>query len=129
MKLGTSVRAVVFLAVLGWAGYTIVSITWSYFTVQEFVEKALRDASARHRAAFVTGSQVAVDSLASSVRSAILLAALHEGLQFGEGDVSVSANSAGLSATVRWSYPVVRYEGDDILVVPMWVKRSIVVTP
>ena len=129
MKLGTSIRAVVFLAVLGWAGYTIVSISWSYFTVQEFVEKALRDASSRHRAVLATGNQMAVDSLSSSVRSAILLAALHEGFHLAEGDVSVSADSAGFSATVRWSYPVVRYGDDDYLVVPMWVKRSVVVAP
>ena len=129
MKVGTWIRAVVLLAVLGWAGYTVAGISWSYFTVQEFVEKALRDASTRHRAAFATGTQLAVDSLAASVRSAILLAALHEGLQLGEGDVGVSANSVGLSATVRWSYPVLRYGGDDILVVPMWVQRSFAVTP
>jgi hypothetical protein len=129
MKLGTWARWAVFLVVLGWIGYTVAGMGWSYFTVQELVDTALRDASDRHRAAFAAGSQIAVDSLTSSVRSGILLGALHEGIGIDAGDVGVSANSVGLSAVVRWNYPVVRYGRDEVLVVPMSVSRSLAVAP
>ena len=129
MRLGRWIRVAIVLIVLGWVGYTVAGVGWSYFSVQELVEKTLRDASDRHRAAFAAGTQIAVDTLTITVRSAILLAALHEGILMREADVRVSANSAGLSATARWSYPVVRYAGDDILVVPMWVQRTIVIPP
>ncbi len=129
MRLGSWIRWIVILAGLGWAGYTVAGAGWAYFTAQEVVEKALRNASARHRATFATGSQVAVDALAASVRADILLAALHEDLRMTEGDVTVSANSAGFSAAIRWPYPVISYRGRDILVVPMSVQRSIALTP
>lgn len=129
MRLGSWIRWIIFLAVLSWAGYTVAGAGWSYFAAQEVVDTALRNASARHRAAFATGSQVAVDALAASVRADILLAGLHEGLRMEEGDVTVSANSAGFSATIHWSYPVISYKNRDILVVPMSVQRSTVSTP
>jgi hypothetical protein len=129
MRLGRVVSWVVVLAVLFWAGYTAVGAGWSYLTAQELVDKALRDASARHRAAFATGSQTAVDTLTGTVRATILLAAARDGLRMREEDVAVSANAAGFLASVRWSYPIITYQGYDILVVPLFVQRSVSMTP
>ena len=129
MRFRSFLRWVIVVVVLCGGGYMAADIGWNYYTVQELVDKALRDASARHRAAFMTGSQIAVDSLAGFARSAILLAALHEGVRMEEKNVSVSANAAGFSATARWSYPVISYQGTDVLVVPMSVRRSLIVAP
>ena len=129
MRLGSLLRWLIFLAVLGRAGYTVASIGWSYYSTQEIVDKALHDASARHRAEFLVGNQVAVDALARTVRSAIVLEALHEGLRLAEGDVDVVANQAGLSATVRWSHPIVTYGDADLLIVPLSMHRSLLVAP
>jgi Kef-type K+ transport system membrane component KefB len=129
MSLGRVIRWVLVLAIIGWVAYSAAGAAWSYFSAQEVVEKALRDASERHRVAFAMGTQAAVDSLTSTVRVAILLGAIHEGLLIEEKDVTVSANSAGFVASARWSYPVVSYEKWNILVVPLSVHRSVVLAP
>ena len=46
-----------------------------------------------------------------------------------ESDVQVSASAVGITATVRWSYPIVTQGGQDFLVVPMSIHRSMVPTP
>lgn len=129
MRFSTFARWVIVLGVLVWAGYTVAAASWNYLTTQEIVDKALREASGRHRAAFAIGSQIAVDALDTHVRNSILLDARHGGIPLQQEDVSVSANSAGLSATVHWSFPVITYQGRDIVVVPLSMQRSFVATP
>jgi hypothetical protein len=129
MRFSTFARWVIVLGVLAWAGYTVAAAGWNYLTTQEIVDKALREASGRHRAAFAIGSQIAVDALDTHVRNAILLDARHGGIPLDAEDVSVSANSAGISATVHWSFPVITYRGQNILVVPLSLQRSFVATP
>jgi hypothetical protein len=129
MRLLTLVRWVIVLGILAWAGYTVAGAGWNYLTAQEIVDKALREASGRHRAAFAIGSQLAVDALDTHVRNSILLDARHGGIPLQEEDVTVSANSAGISATVHWSFPVIAYQGRNILVVPLSIQRSFVASP
>ena len=124
MRLGSLIRWLAFLVLICWAGYTLAGAGFSYYSAQEIVDKALRDAAARHRAAFLTGSQMAVEALAGSVRSAIILNALHDGMRLDEGDVSVAARATDLSATVRWAYPIITYGGREVLVVPMSIRRT-----
>lgn len=124
MRLRRVILWVLFLGALGWVGQTVATAGWSYFAVQEVVDKALREASARYRSALTAGTQRALDELMADVRKSILSAARREDLSVQEGSVSVAATSAGISATVRWSYPVVTYAGRDILVVPMSIQRS-----
>ena len=127
MRLSTFVRWVVVLALLGWAGYTVAGAGWTYWAVQESVDKVLGEAFSRHRAALATGTQT--DVMGRDVRGAIALNARRDGLSVQDGDIQVSANAAGISATVRWSYPVISFGGSDILVVPMSIQRSFVATP
>jgi hypothetical protein len=129
MSLGRLLRWVFVLAILGWVAYSAAGAAWSYFAAQELVDKALRDASEQHRVAFAKGNQAAVDSLTSNVRAAIQLGAMREGILIEEKDVTVSANAAGLVASARWSYPVVSYKNWDILVVPLSIRRSVVLVP
>ncbi|HYV01689.1 MAG TPA: hypothetical protein VEM93_05045, partial [Actinomycetota bacterium] len=70
-----------------------------------------------------------LDALTSEVRNSIVIASRRELFPVQDENVSVSANSAGISATVKWSYPVVSYGGRDVLVVPMSVQRSLVPSP
>ena len=129
MRLWTFVRWVIVLGVLAWAGYAVAGAGWSYFATQEVVEKALREGTTQHRTAFATGNLLAVDALVNSVRASILVGTRHDGLRVQEGDVRVSANSAGMSAAVRWSYPMLTYRGSEILVIPLSIERSLVVSP
>jgi hypothetical protein len=127
MRLARVVRWVVVLGVLGWVAYIVAGVGWNYFATQEVVDKALRDASARHRAIFSTGTQTNVTTYVDSIRAAILYGALHEGLAIDENEVMVSANQAGLSAAVSWSYPIITYQGDAYIVMPLSIHRSIVI--
>jgi len=127
MRLARVVRWVVVLGVLGWAGYLAASVGWNYLATQQVVDQALLEASAQHRAIFSTGTQTNIATYINSIRAGILYRALHEGLAIDENDVMVSANQAGLSATVHWSYPVIAYRGDAYIVMPLSVHRSIVI--
>ncbi len=128
MRFSTFARWIIVLGVLGWAGYTVAGAGWSYLAIQEIVDKALREASSRHRIAFATGSQTSVDALDALVRDSILLDARHGGFPLQKEDVSVSANSVGMSAAVHWTYPLISYQGRDMLVIPLSLQRSFVPT-
>ena len=98
MRLSTLIRWAIFLAVLVWAGYTVAGAGWTYYAIQENVDKVLREASSRYRTALQTGTQT--DSMARDVRGAIALNARRDGLAVQEADIQVSASGAAISATV-----------------------------
>jgi len=127
MKLATLLRWIIGLGALGWAGYVIAGAGWSYFTTQEIVDQVLRDVFSRSRSARGAGTQpVAVTDY---VRTAITLGAQREGMPVQESDVTVSVNDSKVSAVVHWPYPVISFRGNDILVIPMSIERSIVAPP
>jgi len=126
VRIWTLVRWVIFIAVLGWVGYSVAGAGWSYFATQELVDKTLLEASTRYRAS-IPGSQAS--TLATYVRNSIVTAARRDGLSIQAADVDVSTSPRVISATVRWSYPAISYQGVGLLVVPMSVKRSYVTTP
>jgi hypothetical protein len=127
MRIWSLARWVIVLALIGWSGYTLAGAGWTYFATQELVDQVLREASSRYRTAIATGSEM--DGVVNHVRNSIILNARRDGLLLQEGDVQVLANSAGISATVRWPHPILTYGTDDLLVVPMSIRRSYVVAP
>lgn len=128
MRFRTFVFWVLVLGALGWVGYTVAAAGWSYFATQELVDKTLREVLARHRSAMTAGTQRAVDELVADARRSIVASARREDLPIQDGSVSVARTSAGISATVRWRYPVVVY-GWEVLVVPMSIQRSFIPPP
>src|SRR5262245_40249977 len=129
MRLRTLILWLVFLVAFGWFTYTVALAGWSYFITQETVDKALREATGRHLAALASGSPRALERLAADVRYSILLGARREGLPILEENVHVSANSAGVTARVRWLYRVFGLDERDILVVPIAIQRSFTPPP
>jgi len=129
MRFRTFIRLVVFLGALGWIGYTGANAGWSYFATQEIIDRALRESFGRHRSALASGTQTGLDALAGDVLNGIVLASRRDGFPIQDRDVSVSATSAGISAVVNWSYPVITFEGREILVVPMTIRRSFAPPP
>jgi hypothetical protein len=129
MRLFRVLGWVIFLGVIGWASYSAVGAGWSYFVAQELVDKALREASARHRVAYATRTEAGIAGLTTAVRDSIIQAARHEGLVLDEDDVMVTTDSAGFSASIRWSYPVISFQGRDVFVIPLSLQRSTVVVP
>ena len=127
MRLSSLARWIVVLGLLGWCGYTTAGAGWTYFATQEIVDKALLDAANRYRGAMSTATSTG--ALTGYVRNSIVLNARRDGLTVQESDVQVSASPVGISATVRWAYPIVTHGGQNLLVVPMSIQRSIVPTP
>ncbi len=127
MRFSSVARWIIVLGILGWCGYTTAGAGWSYFSTQEVVDKVLVEASNRYRSAL--NSEAATSGVTAYVRTAIVTIARRDGLPIQESDVHVSASSKGISATVRWSYPIITQGGQDLLVVPMSIQRSIVPTP
>jgi hypothetical protein len=129
MRLRTFVLSVVFLAAFGWVAYTVALVAWNYYETQALIDKVLWEESGKYKTARATGTADALDKLTRSVRSSVLLAARREGFPVSENDVDVSINSAGIGVAARWSYPVLSYRDNAILVVPISVQRSLVASP
>ena len=122
--MGTFLRWLIFLGIFAWAAYSLSLAGWSYFKTDEVVEQALRESLGRHRSAMTSGSGLA--EVAADIRASIVRAARKEGLAIDNGNVEVSADRAMLSATVRWSYPLISYGDRDMLLVPLSVQRSVI---
>ena len=65
MRFETFVRGVVFLAALGWAGYTVADAGSTYFMMGGIVDKALTETSARYRISLVSGTPPAAVVMAA----------------------------------------------------------------
>lgn len=129
MRVRTFVTWLVFLAAFGWVAYTVAFAGWNYFSTQAMIDKVLWEATGRYKIALAMGTPAALDKLVAEVRSSIVYAARREGLPIQEENVSVSVNSAGILVTARWFYPIIRYEGRELLVVPISAQRSFVPPP
>jgi hypothetical protein len=119
----------IFLGLFGWAGYTAALIGWAHFAVQDVVEGVLQDSAPRQRAAFAAGTPQALDRLAVEIRAATLAAARKAGLGLDESNISVALVSSGIQVTVRWTYPAITWNGEDILAIPLSVQRSVAPNP
>lgn len=127
--MGTFLRWIIFLGALGWIGSSALLSSWSYFTTQEIVDKAVRESLARHRSALASGTERAFSDVVTDIHASILRAARSDGILIEEGDVQVSANPALVYTTVKWSYPLITYGGRDVLALPMSLQRSFTPPP
>ena len=107
------------LVAFGWAAYVVAEAGWTYYATRDAVDTVLREATARYRTPLRTGTFT--DSMLTEVRDWVARDAARSGVPVHARDVAVSATAAGISATVHYSYPVIR----DILVVPLSVQRSL----
>jgi hypothetical protein len=82
---------------------------WSYFTLSSIVEDAVYE---HGRAA------------AAPVRAGILRAAAAAGLALDDGQVTVTADDRALHVALRWTWPLVTYQGVTYLEVPLSLERS-----
>ena len=127
MRLRRFVFWLLFLGALGWIAQAVSLASWSYFVTQEVVERALREVSARQRSALSQGTLRGRDDVVTDARNSIFQGARREGLSIE--DVLVDVTSSDISATVKWSYALVTYEGRPYLVIPMSVRRSFAPSP
>jgi hypothetical protein len=89
--------------------YSGVMAAWSYLTLSSIVEDAVYE---RGRTA------------AAPVREAILKGAAASGLALDERHVVVEADERALRVQLRWTWPLVTYEGTTYVEVPLSLERS-----
>jgi hypothetical protein len=122
--MSTSLRWISFLGLCAWLAYTLFLAGWTYLTADELVERVLRESLARHQPALTTGS--GLSEITADIRASILQSARKERLDIDNGNIiEVSANRAVLSATVRWSQPLISYRGRNVLFVPLSIEHSV----
>jgi hypothetical protein len=120
--MSTFLRWITFLGPFAWLAYGLSLAGWGYLTIDELVEQVLRESFARYQSALTSGGPLG--GVAADIRASILRASRKDGLDIENGSVEVSANRAVLSATVRWSHPLITYRGRDVLSVPLSVRHS-----
>jgi hypothetical protein len=100
-----------FLAVaFFYAFYSGAGAIWSYFELSSVVDRALEE---RGRAG------------APAMRDAILQSAGRAGVPVRAQDVVVSEEDGIYSIHIRWTWPVITYQGKDVLEIPLSLQRSV----
>ena len=112
------------LALLGWAGFTAFSATSSYLAAREMVDQVLQESRPKARAAAAAGGQQPFGDFAPEVREILLIRALRYGIPLDERDLAVWAEGSGIRVRLKWSYPVMTYGRNAILILPMSMERS-----
>lgn len=90
--------------------YSAAMSAWSYIELSSIVEEALAE-QARNGGGAVT--------------RAIITGATEKGIQLQESNVFVNEVNRVLVARVKWSFPAVRWKGDDIVEIPLSLERSV----
>ena len=125
MRLRRLVLSVLVLGLVIWGGYTSVSAGWSHLATQDMVDKVLGEAADSQRMAVAAGTQDALDRWVAGLRASLLLAARRSALPLDEENISILLGSTAFRVTVKWSYPVVTWGGENVLVIPLSVHRSV----
>lgn len=116
---------VALLSVLGWAGYTGVVVGSSYLETSRLVERAVAEAAPKEKAARDAGAAGGHRQFVSEVRASPLAVSKRPGVAWTERELVVSETVDGLTVRVRWSQPILSYDGRAVLALPLSVERSV----
>lgn len=92
-----------------YAFYSGVMVIWSYLEVSGAVDRAWEEQGKNG---------------ASSVRAAIVKHAADAGVPLDDRLVQVGEDDRSLSVRLRWSWPVVSYQGETIVEIPLSMERA-----
>ena len=95
-----------------WLAYAGMMSIWQYFQVSGVVDDALR------------ARNVADIGTARTVKDKILKASAESGIPLDAGEVSVSFENQTYSVNVIWSFPILIYQGQPVLRIPMSLTRT-----
>lgn len=93
--------------------YTGATAIWSYLEITGVVEEAV-----------VERARSAGTERAARVRDEIAKKVAASGIRVDERDLSVSDEGRTLDVSVRWSWPVIVYQGQDYVSIPLKHERS-----
>jgi hypothetical protein len=94
--------------------YSGAMAAWSYLEVISVVEEVVNERASR------TGR----DERASRVRDDIAKKVAASGISVDERAISVADQGTSLDVDVRWSWPVIVYQGREYLAVPLKHERT-----
>jgi hypothetical protein len=95
-----------------WVAYGVMMSAWQYFEVAGVVDDALRSRN------------VADIGTARTVKDRILKASAESGIPLDADDVNVSLENQTYSVNVIWSFPILIYQGQPVLRIPMSLSRT-----
>jgi hypothetical protein len=90
--------------------YCAAMSAWGYIELSGVMEQALAEQGRN-------GS--------GAVKGAILLGAAEKGIVLRESNVVVNQANRVMVARVKWSFPAVRWQGDDVVEIPISLERSV----
>lgn len=124
MKLGRVLAWACRLAVLGLIGYAGFGAGSSYFHTSEVVDTAFQEAVRRAKLSVGSHIQRVDASFTDDVRTGILRAARRDGIPVDERKLRLTNAANTLRVELRWAYPVLSYDGETVLAVPLSVDRT-----
>ena len=93
--------------------YTGAMAIWSYLEVTSFVEDVVNERASR------SGTE-----RATRIRDEIAKKVAESGIKIDGRSVSVSDTGPTLDVGVRWNWPVVSYQGEEWVSLPLWHERT-----
>ena len=125
MRVRTFINRVVWLVVLGYAGYAAIAAGSSYLQARSLVDRAVDEASRRPRtAAAVTQPAVALQEFAADTRTALLLGARRVGFDLPSQKLLIEPKNGRIRVRFHWSYVLWIVADEAVLAVPLWVDRT-----
>ena len=94
--------------------YTGAMAVWSYLEITSLVEDVVNERASR------SGR----DERATRIRDEIAKKVADSGIKIGDRGVTVSDTGPTLDVGVRWNWPVVSYQGEDYLSLPLSHDRT-----
>ena len=125
MRFATFVRVVVFVAIFGWAGYTVAMIAFDYFNISGMVGQFVVDAVNKRKVGVsVGGTTAATPELANDVRALIVRESRRLQLPVEEQTITVTPASYAIQVAMQWKHPVVLYGDTRLFDVTLWMDRK-----
>jgi len=94
--------------------YTGAMAIWSYLEITSLVEDVVNERASR------SGR----DERATRIRDELAKKVAESGIKIDARSVSVADTGLALDVGVRWNWPVVSYQGQDYLAVPLKHERT-----
>lgn len=124
MRLGSLIVWSFRLLVLGLIGYSAFAAGSNYFHTSEVIDNAFQEAVRRARPSASAPLPRIDEAFAGDVRAAIVRAARRDGLPIDERKLRLSPTPTSIRVEVKWAYPVVTYDGENVIAVPLSLDRT-----